>query len=168
MVKLYRCKGCGYVHVGFAPEHCPVCGAPKASFVEYDGPGDLSGTRALENLKTAFTGEAQANRTYLLFARIAEVEEAHEARAAFERAAAEETAHALGHLAYISEFGTTAENLDAAASGEDHESQEMYPEFAEIAEEEGYPEIAFYFRAIGRFEREHRDEYRKAREALEG
>ena len=166
MVERYRCKGCGYFHVGPAPEHCPVCGAPKTSFVEYEGPGDLSGTKTLENLKAAFAGESQANRMYTLFSRIAQLEGAHEARAAFERAGAEETAHALGHLAYMSGFGSTDENLVTAEKGEDYECQDMYPGFAEVAEEEGYPEIAFYFRAVGRFEKEHRDEYGKAREAL--
>ena len=71
MVESYRCKGCGYVHVGPAPEHCPVCGAPKSSFVEYEGPGNLAGTKTLENLEAAFAGESQANRMYTLFARIA-------------------------------------------------------------------------------------------------
>ena len=166
MVEQYRCNGCGYYHVGPAPDHCPVCGAPKTSFVAYDGPGDLNGTKTLENLKAAFAGESQANRMYTLFARIAELEGAHEARAAFERAGAEETAHALGHLAYMSGFGQTKANLVTAAAGEDYECQDMYPGFAEVAESEGFPEIAYYFRAVGRFEKEHREEYRKAVEGL--
>ena len=66
----------------------------------------------------------------------------------------------------MSGFGATAENLDIAQAGEDHESRDMYPGFAAIAEEEGYPEIAFYFRAVGRYEQQHRDEYGKAREML--
>lgn len=166
MVETYRCRGCGYFHVGAAPEHCPVCGAPRTSFVPYAGPGDLKSTKTLENLKSAFAGESQANRMYTLFARIAELEGAHEARAAFERAAAEETAHAHGHLAYMGGFGTTPENLNMAASGEDYEATEMYPQFAEIADEEGFPEIAYYFRAVGRFEKEHREGFRKALEDI--
>ena len=167
MIETYRCKGCGYVHVGPAPEHCPVCGAPKTSFAPYDGPPSLTGSKTLDNLKTAFAGESQANRMYTLFARIAELESAHEARAVFERAAAEETAHAHGHLAYMGGFGPTTENLAKAIAGEDYECTDMYPRFAAVAEEEGFPEIAFYFRAVGRFEKEHRDEYRKALEGLE-
>lgn len=166
MVEKYRCKGCGYFHIGPAPEHCPVCGAPRTMFVEYEGPGDLSGTKTLENLKAAFAGESQANRRYTLWTRIAELEGAHEARAAFERAAAEETAHALGHLAYMGGFGDTAENLAAAAEGEDYETVDMYPKMAEEAEAEGFADIAAYFRAVGRFEASHRDEYRKATESL--
>lgn len=167
-VEMFRCKGCGYFHVGPAPEHCPVCGAPKAMLEEYAGPGDLSGTRTLENLRAAFAGESQANRRYTLWTRIAELEGAHEARAAFERAAAEETAHALGHLAYMTAFGDTRTNLATAAEGEDYETVDMYPGFAEVAEAEGLPEIAFYFRSLGRFEASHRDEYRKALEGLDG
>lgn len=162
MVEMYRCKGCGYLHVGPAPERCPVCGAPQSFFVPAEGPGDLTGSKTLENLKAAFAGESQANRRYTLFARIAELEGDEEARAAFERAASEETAHALGHLAYMGAFGTTAENLAAAAEGEEYETAEMYPEFARIAEEEGYPQIAHYFRSVGGFERQHRDGFRKA------
>ncbi len=159
----YRCKGCGYFHIGPAPEHCPVCGAPKTSFVDYDGPGDLTGTKTLENLMAAFAGESQANRRYTLWRRIAELEGAPQsALDAFDRAAAEETAHALGHLAYIMGATPTADNLRMARGGEDNEATEMYPGFAETAEAEGYSDIAYYFRSVGRFEAEHRDEYSDA------
>ncbi len=168
MVAMSRCKGCGYLHVGPAPEHCPVCGAPRSMFVDYGGPANLTGTKTLENLKAAFAGESQANRMYTLFARIAELEGRPEAREAFEKAAAEETAHAHGHLAYMGGFGSTADNLAKAAAGEDHECRDMYPSFAETAEEEGFADIAYYFRSVGRFEKEHREEYKKAAEGLGG
>ena len=161
MVEIYRCKGCGYLHVGPAPERCPVCGAPQSFFIEHTEITDVSGTKTAENLQTAFAGESQANRRYTLFARIAQLEGNEEAAAAFEAAAAEETAHALGHLAYLKAFGTTHENLKTAAEGENYETVDMYPSFAGIAEDEGFPEIAAYFRAVGRFERQHRDAYRK-------
>lgn len=164
----YRCSACGYYHIGPAPEHCPVCGAARTAFKPYDGPGDLTGTRTLENLKAAFAGESQANRRYTLWRRIAELEGTPEsALKAFDRAAAEETAHALGHLAYIAGATATAENLRAAMGGENNEATEMYPDFAQIAEDEGLPEIAFYFRRVGQFEAEHRDGYRAALEELE-
>jgi rubrerythrin len=167
MVEMYRCKSCGHFHVGPAPDRCPVCGAAKTAFVEYAGPGDLTGTKTLENLKAAFAGESQANRRYTLFRRIAELEGAPESTLkAFERAAAEETAHALGHLAYMGGFGSTADNLSAAASGEEYETVDMYPSFADAAEAEGYPEIAYYFRSVGRYEGEHRQEYLDALEDL--
>jgi rubrerythrin len=161
VIEKYRCKGCGYFHIGPAPEKCPVCGAPKDFFLVYEGPGDLTGTETLENLKAAFAGESQANRRYTLFERIAKLEGDDGAAAAFRAAADEETAHALGHLAYMSAFGDTKANLETAAAGEDYETVEMYPSFADKAEEEGYPEIAAYFRAVGGFEKQHRDEYRK-------
>ena len=166
-MKMYRCKGCGYLHVGPAPESCPVCGAPASMFAEYAGTGDLTGSQTLENLKAAFAGESQANRRYTLWKRIAELEGAPaSALAAFDRAAAEETAHALGHLAYMGGFGTTLENLESAAAGEDYETVTMYPDFAETAEKEGFADIAAYFRAVGRYEAEHRGEYRQAIEDL--
>jgi rubrerythrin len=168
MVEMYRCGSCGYLHVGPAPEHCPVCGAPRTAFALYAGPGDLAGTKTLENLKAAFAGESQANRRYTLWKRVAELEGAPaSALAAFDRAAAEETAHALGHLAYLGGFGTTAQNLTAAAEGEGYETAEMYPSFAETAEEEGHPEIASYFRAVGRYEGEHKSGYLAALEELD-
>ena len=167
MVETYRCKGCGYYHVGPAPDICPVCGAPKDFFVPYDGPGDLTGTQTLENLKAAFAGESQANRRYTLFKRIAELQGDEKAVAAFNAAASEETAHALGHMAYMGEFGSTLENLKAAAEGEDYETVEMYPSFADTAEAEGHPEIAQFFRAVGGFEKRHRDDYRVAIDELE-
>ena len=162
MVEMNRCKGCGYVHVGPAPDRCPVCGAPQSFFSAYAGPEDLTGTKTLANLQAAFEGESQANRRYTLFSRIAELEGDETARAAFERAATEETAHALGHLVYMGAFGTTAENLALAVDGEDHETSEMYPEFARIAEQEGFDQIAQYFRAVGGYERQHRDGFKKA------
>lgn len=168
MVETYRCSNCGYFHVGPAPEHCPVCGAPQSAFAAYTGPGDLTGTKTLENLKAAFAGESQANRRYTLWKRIAELEGAPQSAIdAFERAAAEETAHALGHLAYMSGATATAANLRAAAEGEGYECTEMYPSFAETAEAEGFDDIAFYFRRVGAYENEHRVAYGAALEELE-
>jgi len=168
MVDMYRCSSCGYLHVGPAPDPCPVCGAPVSAFSPYEGPGDLTGTKTLENLKAAFAGESQANRRYTLWRRIAELEGAPaSALGAFDRAAAEETAHALGHLAYMGGFGTTAENLSAAAAGEGYETAEMYPAFADIAETEGFDEIASYFRAVGRYEGQHKAKYLAALEELD-
>ncbi|MDO8963561.1 MAG: ferritin family protein [Coriobacteriia bacterium] len=168
MVQSYRCKSCGYYHVGPAPEKCPVCGAPQAFFLPYEGPGDLAGSKTLENLKAAFAGESQANRRYTLWSRIAELEGAASAVDAFNTAAAEETAHALGHLAYLGGFGETATNLKAAIEGEGYEFREMYPNFAEEAEAEGHPEIAHFFRAVGGFEDKHHQAYEKALGDVEG
>lgn len=160
-MEMYRCKGCGYLHVGPAPERCPVCGAPQSFFIAYEGAGDLTGSRTLANLLAAFAGESQAFQRYTLFARIAELEGRDGAKKAFHRALTEEAAHALGNLAYAGGFGSTDENLAAAIAGEEHETTDMYPSFADVAEEEGYPQIAQYFRALGGYERQHRDAYRK-------
>jgi rubrerythrin len=159
---MYRCKSCGYFHIGPAPAQCPVCGAAQTMFEAYSGPGDLTGTETLDNLKAAFAGESQANRRYTLWARIAELEGNTLAKAAFDHAAAEETAHALGHLAYMGGFGDTKTNLTSAAEGESYETSKMYPDFAKVADDEGYADIAAYFRAVGRFEREHEIRYKKA------
>lgn len=168
MIELYRCSSCGYLHVGPAPDVCPVCGAPKAAFSAYETLPDLAGTKTLENLRAAFAGESQANRRYTLWRRIAELEGAPQsALDAFDRAAAEETAHALGHLAYMGGFGTTAENLKAAAEGEGFETLEMYPGFAEQAEADGHHDIAQYFRRVGGYEGEHKADYLAALEELE-
>lgn len=168
MIKTYRCKACGYLHVGEPSEACPMCGAPVTSFVEYTAP-DLVGTKTEENLKAAFAGESQANRRYTLFQHIAQLEGAPDsALAAFDRAAREETAHATSHLAYLGGFGTTSENLAAAANGEDHERSTMYPEFAETAEAEGLPELASYFRALARFEGQHHEGYLAAKKEIDG
>jgi rubrerythrin len=168
MVERYRCKNCGYYHVGPAPDVCPVCGAPKTAFEPYEGPGDLTGTRTLENLKAAFAGESQANRRYTLYKRIAELEGTEAAAAAFDHAMGEETAHALGELAYFAGFGDTRANLEAAIGGEDYETTTMYPEFAKAAEEEGHPEIAQYFRMLAFYEKQHREQYKRALEKLGG
>jgi rubrerythrin len=168
MVETYRCSSCGYFHVGPAPESCPVCGASRTAFLPYDGPGDLTGTETLDNLKAAFAGESQANRRYTLWRRVAELEGAPASTLeAFDRAAREETAHALGHLAYMGGIGTTAVNLRAAAEGEAYECTDMYPSFAETAEAEGLDDIAQFFRRVGAYENEHRAAYVSALEELE-
>jgi rubrerythrin len=168
MVEHYRCSNCGYFHVGPAPATCPVCGADQSAFQPYAGPGDLTGTRTLENLKTAFAGESQANRRYTLYKRIAQLEGHPDAAAAFDRALTEETAHALGELAYFGGFWDTRANLETAIRGEDYETTSMYPEFAKAAEDEGLPDIAQYFKFLAFYEKQHREAYKKALDGLAG
>jgi rubrerythrin len=122
----------------------------------------LKGSKTEQSLRDAFAGESQANRRYTLWSRVAELEGNTIAKDAFDHAAAEETAHALGHLAYLGGFGDTKTNLRSAADGEAYETVTMYPEFADAAEAEGYPDIAQYFRVVGRFEGEHEGRYKKA------
>ena len=160
-MKVYRCKACGYLHVGYAPEECPMCHGPKSLFSEYEVP-DVAGTKTAENLAAAFAGESQANRKYTLWQQIAQVEGNEDAAAAFNRPMAEETAHALAEAAYLGMFSDTKTNLENAAGGEEYEEKDMYPEFAKIAEEEGFPEIAHFFKMTGHFEGQHKKGYQEA------
>ncbi len=164
-MKIYRCKVCGYLHVGSAPEECPMCHAGQAAFVEYQ-PADVTGTKTAENLAAAFAGESQANRKYTLWKRIAEEAGEDAAAAAFDRPMAEETAHALAEAVYLGMFGGVKENLESAAAGEQYEEESMYPEFAKIAREEGFEDIAHFFEMTAKFEGAHKAGYKKAAEAL--
>lgn len=164
-MKVYRCKYCGYLHVGNVPEKCPMCGAPADAFVEYQVP-DVKGTKTAENLAAAFAGESQANRKYTLWQHIAQLEGKEDAAKAFDRPLREETAHALAEAAYLGMFGDTAENLKNAAAGEEYEETSMYPEFAKTAREEGFDDIAEFFEKTAKFEGQHKQGYQKASENL--
>ena len=149
----YRCSACGYFHVGPAPENCPVCGAPKTAFKEYEGPGDLTGTKTLENLKAAFAGESQANRRYTLWKRIAELEGAPAVRARGVRARRHRGDRARArpprlHRRLRHHGGEPARR----GCGRGRRGDRHVPGFAETPRSEGFPEIAFYFRSVGRFE----------------
>src|SRR5579885_1224413 len=121
----------------------------------------LEGTKTHENLKTAFAGESQANRRYLYFARAADVEGQPEIAALFRSVAEGETGHAFGHFDWLKEVGdpvtgepvgSTVQNLRSAIAGETYEYTEMYPGFARVAREEGFPEIADWFETLARAE----------------
>ncbi|MGC7847668.1 rubrerythrin [Desulforudis sp. 1088] len=133
----------------------------------------LKGTRTEKNLLTAFAGESQARNRYTYYAGQAKKEGYEQIAAVFLETADNEKEHAKrlfkfleGGEAEISaafpagRIGTTAENLAAAAGGENHEHTVMYPDFARTAEEEGFPEIAAVFRAIGRAEQSHEERFR--------
>ena len=165
-MKVYRCKACGYLHVGSAPEECPMCHGPQSLFSEYQVP-DVSGTKTAENLAAAFAGESQANRKYTLWQQIAQMSGDEESAAAFNRPMAEETAHALSEAVYLGIFGDTKENLKNASEGEQYEEESMYPEFAKTAEKEGFPEIAHFFKMTAHFEGQHKDGYKAALEKLQ-
>ncbi len=92
----------------------------------------------IENLRTAFAGESQANRKYLAFARQAEKEGFPQIARLFRAAAEAETIHALAHLANAGGVGTTLQNLEAAVAGETYEFTEMYPPMVERAKAEGH------------------------------
>ncbi len=124
----------------------------------------LDGSQTLENLKAAFAGESQANRRYLYFAKVADVEGYPDIAGNFRDTAEGETGHAHGHLDYIKTvgdpatglpIGDTLENLAAAVAGETHEYTEMYPGMAKTAREEGHEDIADWFETLAKAEKAH-------------
>ena len=124
----------------------------------------LEGTQTHENLKAAFAGESQANRRYLYFAKVADVEGYPDIAGNFRDTAEGETGHAHGHLDYMQStgdpatglpIGETPENLAAAVAGETHEYTEMYPGMAKTAREEGFEEIADWFETLAKAEKAH-------------
>ena len=125
---------------------------------------ELKGSRTHTNLKNAFAGESQANRRYLYFAKLADVEGYPEIAGNFRDTAEGETGHAHGHLDYLKRagdpatdlpFGSTEDNLRAAVAGETHEYTDMYPGMAKEAREEGFDEIADWFETLAKAEKSH-------------
>ena len=124
----------------------------------------LKGTKTHENLKYAFAGESQANRRYLYFAKVADVEGYPEIAGNFRETAEGETGHAHGHLDYLKQagdpatdlpIGDTLLNLKAAVAGETHEYTNMYPGFAKTARQEGFNEVADWFETLAKAEKAH-------------
>ena len=114
----------------------------------------LRGTRTEANLRAAFAGDAQADRRFVYFARLADVEGRPDVARLFRDLADGETGHALGHLQLLEEVGDpvtglpvgeTAANLRSALAGDTHEHAELYPALARVAREEGFDEIADWF-----------------------
>ena len=126
--------------------------------------GSLKDTKTHSNLKDAFAGESQANRRYLYFAKVADVEGYPEVASNFRETAEGETGHAHGHLDYLKQvgdpatglpLGDTTLNLKAAIEGETHEYTDMYPGMAKTAREEGFKEIADWFETLAKAEKSH-------------
>ncbi len=131
---------------------------------------DLKGSKTHENLKSAFAGESQANRRYLYFAKVADVEGYPEVAGNFRETAEGETGHAHGHLDYLKKvgdpatdlpIGDTSLNLKAAVAGETYEYTDMYPGFAKSAREEGFDEIADWFETLAKAEKSHAGRFQK-------
>ena len=161
IMKKFVCKVCGYVHVGeTAPEVCPKCKQVNA-FVE-EKP-ELKGSKTEANLQTAFAGESQARNKYTYFASKARKEGYVQIAAIFEETAKNEQEHAKIWFKLLNggAIGTTAENLQAAAEGENYEWTDMYAGFAVTAKEEGFDEIAALFEGVAAIEKEHEERYKK-------
>lgn len=134
----------------------------------------VKGTRTEQNLLKAFAGESQARTRYTFFSSVAKKEGYEQIAGVFMETAEQEKEHAKRFFKYLEggdleitatypagKIGTTNENLLAAAMGENEEWDVLYPEFAKVADEEGFPEIAATFRAVSIVEAEHERRYLK-------
>ncbi len=141
---------------------------------------NIKGTQTEQNLLKAFAGESQARMRYDYFAKQARKEGLEQIAAIFEETSINEKAHAKRFFGFLQGgmveitakypagvIGTTLDNLKAAADGENEEWTELYPEFAKIAEAEGFKEVATAFKLIAKVEKAHEERYRKLYNNLE-
>lgn len=133
----------------------------------------IKGTRTEKNLLTSFAGESQARMRYTYFASVAKKEGYEQIAAIFSETADQEKEHAKRMFKWLEGgaveitasypagvIGRTVDNLQAAAAGEHEEWSADYPHFADVADEEGFPEIAAMYRAIAVAEKGHEERYR--------
>ena len=118
------------------------------------------GTKTQQNLRAAFSWESEARNKYTYFASKAKKEGFEQIADIFQKTADNEKEHAKLWFKELWGIGTTAENLGAAADGENYEWRDMYEGFAKTAEEEGFTELAAKFRAVGMIEKHHEERYR--------
>lgn len=141
----------------------------------------IKGTRTEKNLLKAFAGESQAKNRYEFAAKVAKEEGYEQIAGIFLETALQEQQHAKRFFKFLEggmveitasypagKTSTTSENLKSAADGEHEEWSELYPEFAKIAEEEGFKEVATAFKAISAAEKIHEERYRKLLENVMG
>ena len=135
----------------------------------------LKGTKTHDNLKAAFAGESQANRRYLYFAKIADVEGHPDIAGLFRDTAEGETGHAHGHLDFLKEVGDPATglpigetelNLAAAVAGETYEYTDMYPGMAATARNEGFDSVANWFETLAKAEKSHAGRFKKGLDSI--
>ena len=119
-----------------------------------------AGTQTEQNLLAAFAGESQARNKYTYFASKAKKDGFEQIAELFLKTADNEKEHAKMWFKELSGIGTTAENLEAAADGENYEWTDMYEGFAKTAEEEGFTALAAKFRMVAAIERRHEERYR--------
>ena len=136
---------------------------------------ELKGSKTHANLKDAFAGESQANRRYLYFAKVADVEGQPDVAGLFRDTAEGETGHAHGHLDYLKRvgdpatgepIGDTVKNLKASIAGETYEYTQMYPGFAKTAREEGFAQVADWFETLAKAEKSHAGRFQKMLDSL--
>jgi rubrerythrin len=139
----------------------------------------IKGTQTEKNLLKSFAGESQAARRYRIFAKQAKTDGYEQIAAFFEETANQEDSHSKMFFKFLEggmveitatypagKIGTTAENLEASAEGENEEWTLIYPEFAKVAEEEGFKRVASIFKLIAGIELEHEKRYKKLLENL--
>ena len=129
---------------------------------------ELKGSKTEANLWTAFAGESQARNKYTYFASKAKKDGYVQISKIFEETAANEKEHAEIWFKLLEGIGTTAENLKAAAEGENYEWTDMYATMAKEAKEEGFDHIAFLFEEVAKIEKEHEERYLKLLANVEG
>lgn len=127
---------------------------------EYTMANKYEGTKTEKNLETAFAGESQARNKYTYFASVAKKEGYEQISSLFLDTANNEKEHAKMWFKELNGIGDTAQNLTAAAEGENYEWTDMYEGFAKTAEEEGFPELAEKFRLVAAIEKNHEERYR--------
>ena len=165
----WKCKVCGYIHEAdelSADFTCPLCRQPASAFEKVEeapvaGGSIYAGTKTEQNLLEAFTGESQARNKYTFFAQVARNEGYEELAEIFLMTARNEQEHARVWFQELGHIGTTAENLLAAAEGENYEWTDMYDRMAKDADEEGFHDLAERFRKVGAIEKRHEERYRK-------
>lgn len=167
IMEKYRCTICGYIQEGPMPEGftCPLCKQPASAFEKIEEPkasaeNPYAGTKTEKNLMEAFAGESQARNKYTYFANIAKQEGYDQLAEIFLKTARNEQEHARVWFQELGHLGNTAQNLLAAAEGENYEWTDMYDRMAKDAEEEGFPELAERFRKVGAIEKAHEERYR--------
>lgn len=119
-----------------------------------------SGSQTEKNLEAAFAGESQARNKYTYFASVAKKQGFEQIADLFLKTADNEKEHAKMWFKELNGVGDTAENLLAAAEGENYEWTDMYEDFAKTAEEEGFTELAHKFRLVAAIEKHHEERYR--------
>ena len=119
-----------------------------------------SGTQTEKNLEAAFAGESMARNKYTYFASVAKKQGFEQIAELFQKTADNEKEHAKLWFKELNGIGDTAQNLGAAADGENYEWTDMYASFAKTAEEEGVPELAARFRLVAAIEKRHEERYR--------
>ncbi|MDD2442965.1 MAG: rubrerythrin family protein [Desulfotomaculaceae bacterium] len=127
---------------------------------------EMKGSKTEANLMAAFAGESQARNKYSYYASQAKKEGYEQISGIFLETADNEKEHAKRIFKFLNGIGNTQENLKAAAAGENHEWTSMYKEFESVAREEGFIEIADFFKSVATVEKEHEERYQALLENL--